>query len=314
MALLTGEGVTGTAINVDTVDGRVTLHGKVATQAEKQKAEDVAKKITGVKDVRNLIAVVPESASETTKVADDKVMANVKTALSEEKALSDSAIAVQSVNDGTVLLGGTAKTMSDHLRALEITRSVPGVRQVATEVQSPDRVADAEIHKSGSTAGDAPAGGGTMSTMGDAWTTSLVKMRLLANSETPAMDINVDTRNGVVTLFGIVPTESAKNAATTEARKVDGVKEVRNDLQVVAKPQQAAVEVKDDELSRQINEAMKQREALNDSDINVEVKNGVARLTGTVPSQDHRVMAAIAARSIAGVKSVKDELTIKPQG
>jgi osmotically-inducible protein OsmY len=59
---------------------------------------------------------------------------------------------------------------------------------------------------------------------------------------------------------------------------------------------------------------MKQREALNDSDINVEVKNGVARLTGTVPSQDHRVMAAIAARSIAGVKSVKDELTIKPQG
>jgi len=29
-------------------------------------------------------------------------------------------------------------------------------------------------------------------------------VRLIANSETPGFDINVDTNNGIVTLFGVV--------------------------------------------------------------------------------------------------------------
>jgi osmotically-inducible protein OsmY len=36
------------------------------------------------------------------------------------------------------------------------------------------------------------------------WITSATKMRLLADSQPPALDINVDTREGIVTLFGIV--------------------------------------------------------------------------------------------------------------
>ena len=38
LALLTTEGVSVTDVNVDTVQGQVTLHGKVTTQAEKDKA------------------------------------------------------------------------------------------------------------------------------------------------------------------------------------------------------------------------------------------------------------------------------------
>jgi osmotically-inducible protein OsmY len=49
LALLTTEGVSGTAIKVDTVFGRVTLHGKVGSAEEKTKAETVAQKIDGVK-------------------------------------------------------------------------------------------------------------------------------------------------------------------------------------------------------------------------------------------------------------------------
>ena len=54
-------------------------------------------------------------------------------------------IAVQSVNQGVVLLAGTAKTLSAHLRAVEVVARVPGVRRVASEIQSPDTLADAEI-------------------------------------------------------------------------------------------------------------------------------------------------------------------------
>jgi osmotically-inducible protein OsmY len=55
ISLLTTDGVSASKINVDTVDGKVTLHGKVPTAAEKSKAESTVKAIEGVKDVKNLL-------------------------------------------------------------------------------------------------------------------------------------------------------------------------------------------------------------------------------------------------------------------
>ncbi len=45
-------------------------------------------------------------------------------------------------------------------------------------------------------------------------------------------------------------------------------------------------------------------------DIHVEVKNCIARLTGTVPSGIQRLEAAIVARSTQGVCSVQDDVRI----
>ena len=58
LSLLTTEGVSGTAIHVDTILGKVTLHGKVRSAEEKAKAASIAKKIDGVLEVRNLLQVV----------------------------------------------------------------------------------------------------------------------------------------------------------------------------------------------------------------------------------------------------------------
>ena len=46
-------------------------------------------------------------------------------------------------------------------------------------------------------------------------------------------------------------------------------------------------------------------------DIGVAVKNGVVRLTGTVPTGARRLEAAALARSIQGVRAVKDELRLE---
>jgi hyperosmotically inducible protein len=62
--------------------------------------------------------------------------------------------------------------------------------------------------------------------------TSATKMRLLADSRTPGLRINVDTTDGVVTLFGTVESEEAKGAADLEASRVNGVKHVVNRLEV----------------------------------------------------------------------------------
>ena len=61
MSLLTSEGVSARNVHVDTVEGRVTLHGSVPTEAEKARAQEVARKIEGAREVRNLLQVVPRA-------------------------------------------------------------------------------------------------------------------------------------------------------------------------------------------------------------------------------------------------------------
>ena len=44
--------------------------------------------------------------------------------------------------------------------------------------------------------------------------------------------------------------------------------------------------------------------------VKVEVKNGVARLSGSVPNYSDRLEAAMIARATSGVRSVHEELTV----
>ena len=56
-ALLQAPDVKGTDINVDTVNGGVTLKGAVETQAQSDRAASIAKGIEGVKNVQNTLTV-----------------------------------------------------------------------------------------------------------------------------------------------------------------------------------------------------------------------------------------------------------------
>ena len=134
IALMTADNVSTSDLNVDTVGGAVTLHGKVETSAEKANAETVAKSIDGVKSVQNLLQVVPASTEERTEVNDKDVEDRVKNAFKADAMLKDSGISVTSVNKGVVLLSGRAKTMDAHLKAIETAKGVAGVRRVATQV------------------------------------------------------------------------------------------------------------------------------------------------------------------------------------
>lgn len=310
LSLLTTEGVSGTAINVDTVLGRVTLHGKVHSAEEKAKAEAITQQIEGVTSVRNLLQVVAPSHEKAMQVSDDALKERVAKTLQADASLKSSQIAVQSVNQGVVLLGGTAKTLSAHLRAIEVVAAIPGVRRVSSEIQSPETLADAEIWRE-STPQPPSDGSGAWDTASDIWITSATKMVLLADSDTPALDINVDTWDGVVTLFGIVPSEHAKTAATADARKVSGVKRVENELQVVPSAKQAAGKVRDEELERAVKQAFDTPDL---KDIGIEVKNGVVRLTGSVHSGARRLEAAVVARAVPGVRAVEDDLRVEAAG
>lgn len=64
-ALLTTNDLRESTIDVDVENEVVTLDGTVATAAQKTKAEQVAKGIEGVKNVRNNLKVTPDDADDT---------------------------------------------------------------------------------------------------------------------------------------------------------------------------------------------------------------------------------------------------------
>jgi hypothetical protein len=60
------------------IDGRVTIHGKVATAADRTRADKTVRNVDGVKSVKNLLPVVPEKAVMRTIVADADVKDRVE--------------------------------------------------------------------------------------------------------------------------------------------------------------------------------------------------------------------------------------------
>jgi hyperosmotically inducible periplasmic protein len=309
LSLLTSRDVDGVDVKVDTIDGHVTLYGTAADQAEKDRAERLAKQVEGVKEVRNLIQVVPPSQEKRVSASDAQLKQKVQDALARDPQLAKSHIQVQSVDGGVVLLSGKADTMSAHLRAVEVARDVDGVHGVASEIQSPNELADSEIwHETQGAASDVaamPEQAGSMAK--DLWITTAAKVRLIG-ADVQALGINVDTTNGVVTLFGTVGSEAAKQTAENEVRKVSGVKEIHDELQVVPEAKQAAVKRKDEDVRKEVSANLESRGAL--SDVDVAVENGVVRLTGTVPTQGDRLAALTLARTSNGVQSVIGDLRV----
>jgi osmotically-inducible protein OsmY len=69
---------------------------------------------------------------------------------------------------------------------------------------------------------------------GDAAVTARVKTTLAADAKLSALDINVDTQNGVVKLSGTAPDEAARKHATELVKGVKGVSKVDNQLKTAS--------------------------------------------------------------------------------
>ena len=163
------------------------------------------------------------------KRSDSRIKAQVEAALAADASLRGRSIFVSSVDDGLVVLAGTADTMSDHLRATGDAARVPGVHRVANQIKSQDLLADEESWgERGSPRADRSYR--ATDAMRDTETTSATKARLLADSPTPGLDlVKVDTRNGAVRVFGTVPPARVKAVVEEGARKLSGVEHVVNE-------------------------------------------------------------------------------------
>jgi hyperosmotically inducible periplasmic protein len=85
------------------------------------------------------------------------------------------------------------------------------------------------------------------------------------------------------------------------------VKSVKNDLQVVTPAARQAVDANDKDIAKAIETRLSKDSQLKKVDVRTDA--GVVTLTGQVPTIDASAKASEMARGVAGVKSVKNQLT-----
>lgn len=145
----------------------------------------------------------------------------------------------------------------------------------------------------------------------DAVITSKLKADLARDPDTKALDINVDTNDGVVKLSGFVDSTAERAKADVVARNVEGVSEVRNDLQVQGAERSAGQVVDDAQITARIKTALTTNPITKAREINVQTHAGVVQLSGFADSPDAKAEAGKIAEAVSGVRTVQNDIDVR---
>jgi hyperosmotically inducible protein len=142
----------------------------------------------------------------------------------------------------------------------------------------------------------------------DSGITSVIQASLEANDKVKARQVDVQTREGVVYLTGVVDTESARQEAGRVAWRTEGVAGVVNDLTVGERTVGSWVD--DVMISSKVKSKLIANSEIKAGDIDVGSSQGVVTLVGRVSSERIKSEAESIARGTKGVKDVHNELLV----
>lgn len=218
MALTQDPATEAFQIGVEVRGGLVTLAGQVESWQERKLAETVAKRVKGVRSVRNNLTFVPVPDR-----ADDEIEADVIRRLQTDAWVDESLIGVM-VKDGKVSLTGTVGSARESLQAYA-DAWVAGVIEVDASGLDVKWWARNEMRQD--PAKVAPS---------DETVRRAVEDVLQYDPRVTPFDVEVAVREGIVLLTGVVDNMQAKRAAGRDARGTTGVRGVRNLLKVRPTP------------------------------------------------------------------------------
>lgn len=272
-------------IDVATRNGVVKLTGFVTTLMQRQYAAAIASRIRGVTHVDNRLEVA------TRPRPDSEIVADVSTRLKSSTGVRIQELRVTS-RDAVVTVSGIVESAGYRAEALSMASEVSGVRAVQSglKIRPTSQRTDREIaNEIGTTF------------FRDVYLTGL--------------DLNVQCRNGIVTLSGVVGNAYQKDRATRLAKNTANVVEVVNDITtnrlMERGGRRVAVAPTDDELKDAVEEQLASDHRIEASGIAVTTRNGHVSLRGHVPSMLQRQTAEVAARQVAGAVWVTNLLAVR---
>jgi osmotically-inducible protein OsmY len=205
------------------------------------------------------------------------------------------------VKDGRATLNGTVESGVQKDLAEQVALSVEGTESVDNRIKVDPAIAE----------GNPP---GLVQHLEDATLAATVKSKLLWNSNTRGLDIQVRSENGAITLSGNAQTSAAKELAGQLAENTEGVSQVFNHLSISSADSsssevQTAVEearenISDGWITSKVKASFLYSRNLDGLNIEVNTQDGLVTLRGKVLSNAEKRLAMDIARNIRGVRGV----------
>ena len=225
---------------------------------------------------------------------DSRIESSAKKSYVFKTYLKDDAIAVHS-KDGVVTLKGTVAESAHKSLAEDTVESLPGVKSVDNHL-----VVKGENHAEHS----------------DGWVGVKVKSALLFHRNVRATKTDVNVQDGIVTLSGEANSQAQKELTTEYAKDVEGVKDVKNQMAVVAKtpgkPDRAIGEKIDDaSITAQVKSSLLSHRSTSAIKTKVQTTDGVVTLSGIARNAAEKSLVTKLVNDIDGVNSVVNNMTIE---
>ncbi|VXD03869.1 Osmotically-inducible protein OsmY, contains BON domain [Pseudomonas sp. 8Z] len=205
------------------------------------------------------------------------------------------------VKDNRATLNGRVESNVQKDLAEQVALSVEGIEAVDNRIEI-----DPAINE-----GNPP---GLVQRLDDATLAATVKSKLLWNSDTRGLNIQVRSENGAITLSGNAQTPAAKELAGELAENTEGVSEVFNHLSISTADSsstevQTAVEearenISDGWITSKVKASLLYSRNLDGLNIEVNTQEGLVTLRGKVLSSAEKRLAMDIARNIRGVRGV----------
>ena len=204
----------GDDIKIQSKDGAVTLTGVVSEESRRGLAKETVAGLPGVKSVDNRLEV--KGASPTPN-SDAWLGEKVKATLLFHRNVSASTTEVD-VKDGIVTLRGDAASQAQKELTTEYAKDVEGVKDVNNDmtVSKTSEMTMARV----------------IGKIDDASITAQIKMTLLFHRSTSALNTKVETKDGVVTMYGKASNAAEKDLVTKLVNDINGVKSVNNRMTI----------------------------------------------------------------------------------
>jgi osmotically-inducible protein OsmY len=153
----------------------------------------------------------------------------------------------------------------------------------------------------------------------DVGITTMVKAKMEVDKTVRDAKIEVTTKDRVVTLTGNIDSEAAKQKAIALAKETKGVVEVRDMIAVKRETgdgdapdpgRTIGVTIDDADTTVRVKSRLLEDPLVQGLKIDVDTRDGVVFLTGTVGSDPEKQQAIKLARETKGVKDVQANLTV----
>lgn len=215
-----------------------------------------------------------------------------------------------SVEDSVARLSGAVENPAERDLASELASSIEGVREVDNQLRIDPDLVPTVLEDQARIVTDKTLA----QRFDDATLAATVKSKLLWNSNTEGLDVQVRTENGVVSLSGNAGTPAAKELAGELVTNTEGVREVHNHLSIStadstsAEAQNAAndaaASISDAWITSKVKASFLYSRNLDALNIKVDTREGFVSLSGTVLSNAEKRLAMETARNIRGVRGV----------